>query len=346
MKFSNDYWHSLDKETASRYELNPGILGISTPPFRDQLESLKTRIFQGASQVELGFTGKGKGSATQGSITPEQISSEEREQIRLLSKINRVELSTHNTVGVGSLSGFDERARGFDKESQEANLQELRRTIDFAADVVDKGQGGPIVVHTGEFPRPIFKFRDEKFEGYPKEEEHAPVHLADPETGQVISLRRDIKIWESKRDAQNQPIYNQEKGDFEWEDKEKKFADYEREFEEIKKQDPKRAKEEFKDNAGVYFYKKYAERELLERKGNVDYYLELASHQSGNDPRSQNLAKHYREAALAMARQIKEQENQLNRILPIEEVGKERSAEAIARGAMYAMEKEKAAEFE
>ena len=350
MKFSNDYWHSLDKENASRYELNPGILGISTPPFRDQLESLKTRIFQGASQVELGFTGKGKGSATQGSITPEQISSEEREQIRLLSKINRVELSTHNTVGVGSLSGFDERARGFDKESQEANLQELRRTIDFAADVVDKGQGGPIVVHTGEFPRPIFKFRDEKFEGYPKEEEHAPVHLADPETGQVMSLKRDIKIWEPKRDENTkQPLINPQTGEFEWEEKEKKFADFEKEFEEIKKQNPQRAEEEFKDSAGVYFYKKYAEREILHRKGEIDYYLERAEdaqRRAAQEPRLKAMADHFREAAVAIGRQIKEQEKQLNRILPIEEVGKERSAEAIARGALYAMEKEKATGFE
>src|SRR3989338_8481226 len=130
MRMTTDYWHSLDKETARRYELNPANIGISTPPFKDQLESLKTRIFQGASQVELGFTGKGKGSAGQGSITPEQISKEEREQIRLLAKLNNIELSTHTTVGVGSLSGFDARKGAFDKEDQESGLHELRRTID------------------------------------------------------------------------------------------------------------------------------------------------------------------------------------------------------------------------
>src|SRR3989344_9061391 len=131
MKFGTDYWHSLDKDTARRYNLNANYIGISTPPFRDQLESLKTRIFQGASQVELGFTGKGKGSAGQGSITPEQISKEEREQIRLLAKINRVDLTIHSTIGVGSLSGIDARKGAFDKEDQESGLHELRRTIDF-----------------------------------------------------------------------------------------------------------------------------------------------------------------------------------------------------------------------
>ena len=39
--------------------LSPKDIGISAPPFGDQLQGLKAKIFQGASKVELGFMGKG-----------------------------------------------------------------------------------------------------------------------------------------------------------------------------------------------------------------------------------------------------------------------------------------------
>lgn len=358
---TTDYWHSLDKETARRYELNPANIGISTPPFKDQLESLKTRIFQGASQVELGFTGRGKGSAGQGSITPEQISKEEREQIRLLAKINKVDLSTHNTVGVGSLSGFEERARAFEKENQEANLQELRRTIEFAADVA---KGGPVVVHTGEFPRPIFKYRDEKFEGYPGEEKHAPVYLADPETGQVIPLRRDIKIYEPKwKDEKERiPELDPQTNEILFEAKPKTYEDLENEFKELKEKNPKEAEEKYRNDAGVYFYNKYAERELQQTKGEVDRLLEFSEDtirrvQSYRDQlppeefkremdKAEKHAKNYRNTAAQYARRAKEMEDQLDRIQPIQVVGVQRSADAIARGALFAMDAEKSRNLE
>ena len=351
MKLSTDYWHSLDKETAQKYSLSPAIVGISTPPFKDQLESLKTRIFQGASQVELGFTGKGKGSAGQGSITPEQISNEEREQIRLLAKINRVELSTHNTVGVGSLSGFDARKGAFDKEDQESGLHELRRTIDFAADVA---QGGPIVVHTGEFPRPIYKYQHEKFQGYKDEELHAPVLLADPDTGQVIQLRRDIKILEPDYKDENgqKTLQFHESGDKAGQImfKEKKYAEVEKEFFEEKEKAKKRGEQEYenftkkyKDNPGVYFYNKYAEREILQARGDVDRYLQWADQEleRGTDA-SKRHAENLRHGAVAIAKRAEDQQNQLNRVRPIEEIGVERSADALARGAMFALDAEKA----
>ena len=41
-----DYWHAMDKKAAERYGLTPEVLGISTPPMKDQLEGLKSRIFQ------------------------------------------------------------------------------------------------------------------------------------------------------------------------------------------------------------------------------------------------------------------------------------------------------------
>ena len=353
MRFTNDYWHSLDKETANRYSLNPNTIGISTPPFKDQLESLKTRIFQGASQVELGFTGRGKSSASQGSISPEQISQEEREQIRLLAKINKVELSTHNTVGVGTLSGFDARRNSFDNEEREASLNELKRTVDFAADVT---QGGPIVVHTGEFPRPIYKYEQEGFQGYPMEKEHAPVYLADPETGQVLSLRRDIKIlepvWKNKENEAARIPERDENNNIKF--KERKYQEVEEEFKSEKAkaeqaggQELEKFQKKYKDDPGIYFYDMYAQREILQNKGEAERMMgwaEQAIREGNNTPAAQRQAANLRNTGLSYAQRAADQENQLARIKPIQDYGVEKSADAMARGAIYAMKKQKETE--
>ena len=335
MKFGTDYWHSLDKDTARRYNLNANYIGISTPPFRDQLESLKTRIFQGASQVELGFTGRGKGSASQGSITPEQLGKEEREQVRLLAKLNNIELSTHTTVGVGSLSGFDERQNVFNPEAQEANMQEVRRTIDFAAETA---RGGPVVVHTGEFPRPIDKFKDEQFQNYQGEEEHAPVYLADPETGQVIPLRRDTKILEPEEwEDEAKRIPKMENGEIKF--KEQRYKDIVEDFNKLSDEE----KQNFKNDPGIYFYNKYADRQIQQLQGEQNRYYSWAEEMQGKD---ENQARYFREAALSHARQVAELKNQLARIQPIEQVGVQRSADALARAGIYAFQKEREEKLE
>ncbi len=189
MKFDSDYWHSLDRRYIEKLGVNANVLGISTPPMRDQLESLKTRIFQGASQIELGFMGKGKGSMGQGAPTPEMYGNEEREAIRQLARINEVETSTHVAPNVQGFAGLGER--GFTHEAKEQNLMEVKRTIDFAADVA---RGGPVVLHTGEFPRPISKYKE--FEAYPEEEKRQIHYLVNQKTGEIKrGVREDEEIW-------------------------------------------------------------------------------------------------------------------------------------------------------
>src|SRR3989338_11670821 len=93
MKFDNDYWHSLDRQYIEKLDVSAKNVGLSTPPMKDQLEGLKTRIFQGASQIELGFMGKAKGSMGQGAPTPEMYGREEREAMRQLARLNEVSTS-------------------------------------------------------------------------------------------------------------------------------------------------------------------------------------------------------------------------------------------------------------
>ena len=94
------------------------------------------------------------------------IGKTERESIRELGKLNEIELTTHATIGVGGFSGLTEK--GFSEQEREKALFEIKRTVDFAADTT---QGGPIVIHTGEFPRPIYRPEEPKFEAYKEEKE-------------------------------------------------------------------------------------------------------------------------------------------------------------------------------
>ena len=62
-------------------DINPTRIGISSG-IGDPLQGLRSRIFMGASQVELGFMGQGKGSRSQPTgWTPESVSGPEREAI-------------------------------------------------------------------------------------------------------------------------------------------------------------------------------------------------------------------------------------------------------------------------
>ncbi|GAG40458.1 unnamed protein product, partial [marine sediment metagenome] len=183
-------------------------IGISAPPMKDQLEGLKARIFQGASRVELGFTGVGKGSMGQGQPTPGSYGKDEREAMRDLAKLNKVELTTHATLGVSGLAGFS-RQGNLDESEREKSLHEIQRAVDFAADTA---RGGAIVVHTGEWPRPMFdKFPE--FKEFPKEDEKAVLRLVDERTGDVQAIKKDMPIYEPVeiRDPKTGEVINYER---------------------------------------------------------------------------------------------------------------------------------------
>ena len=193
----NEYFSALNQE--SYVPLSPeytekGIIGmkdvgITAPPFQDQVESLKKRIFQGASKVELGFMGAGKGSMQGGNTTPGMYGKPHREAIREMARLNKVALSTHATTRTGSLAGITER--GYSDEARAFALEEINRAIDFAADVQE---GGPIVVHLGEYVRPIAgKFKE--FERFEDEEKNSIVQFIDRNTGQVQQMRKDEKTY-------------------------------------------------------------------------------------------------------------------------------------------------------
>jgi len=181
--------------------LSPKDIGISAPPFGDQLQGLKAKIFQGASKVELGFMGKGKGSMQGGNTTPEMFGKDERIDIRELAKINKVRLTTHATPNAGSLAGFQQDR--FDEAIRETTLHEIQRAVDFAADTTN---GGAVVVHAQEYPRPVRDyFLHEGFEAYPEEEQRAIRYLVDKRSGQITPVRKNVPVYE--------PVYEEHPDD-------------------------------------------------------------------------------------------------------------------------------------
>ena len=169
-------------------------IGISAPPFSDQLKGLKSKIFQGAKKVELGFMGKGKGSMQGGNTTPGMYGKDERMDIRELAKLNKVQLTTHATPNAGSLAGFQQNR--FDEHEREKTLHEIQRAIDFAADTTN---GGAVVVHAQEYPRAIRdSFINEGFQAYPEEEERANRYLVDKRSGEVRPVNKNTPIYEPK----------------------------------------------------------------------------------------------------------------------------------------------------
>lgn len=208
------YYNAMDREYNSSVarresplsELRVRDIGISTPPFNDQVSALQARIFQGASTVELGFSGAGKGSMQGHNTTPEMYGKEEREAIRDLAKINKVNLSTHASFAAGHMSGYNPQQGQFSDAMREGTLREIERAIDFAADTA---QGGAVVVHTGEFPRPLSESEwntrkgdefENKFKMYPREGEEAIIQFVDRETGHVERIGKNTQfympVWE------------------------------------------------------------------------------------------------------------------------------------------------------
>ncbi|MBI4451578.1 sugar phosphate isomerase/epimerase [Candidatus Woesearchaeota archaeon] len=206
--FTRGYYHAMDREYWSS-GLTPRELGTSAPPMENQLESLKARIFQGASKLELGFTGVGKGSMGGKATTPEMYGKDEREAIRELATLNKVELSTHATVGMQGFSGLGQG--GFDESQREMALNEIRRAVEFAADTA---QGGAIVFHTTEFPRPISEVAGD-FTQHPFESEQAALHLVDKRTGRIVQgVRKDtvvhLPVTEPVLDRDGKPLMDED----------------------------------------------------------------------------------------------------------------------------------------
>ncbi|MDD5254196.1 MAG: TIM barrel protein [Candidatus Nanoarchaeia archaeon] len=208
-EFESGYWHALDK---ARPQVETSKIGYTTSSIKDQLEELKAKIFTGASHVELGFSGVGKGTIAGGKVTPGLFGKDQREEMRQLSKVNEVSLSTHATTGIMGLSGVTERG-GFSENARKNAMDEIKQAIEFNADV----GGSATVVHVGEFNRRTGEWIEEGKtvrQGFIDYGEGIPETLVDGRTGDaVISFNKksrfeipEIKINPETGHAEIKPI--------------------------------------------------------------------------------------------------------------------------------------------
>jgi sugar phosphate isomerase/epimerase len=143
--------------------------------------------------MEITFSGAGGGSAQ--AQTPEQYGHEKRRAIKELAAINEMDIRTHASLGIMGLAGTDQQGN-FSSEYRKMAVDEIKRAINFASEI----QGGSVVVHSGEFHRPISEMPEARteqgylFKQYEKEAEEAVVGVVDERTGQVHKVRKNQEV--------------------------------------------------------------------------------------------------------------------------------------------------------
>ncbi len=193
----SDYWHTLDRKDT----LKPKEFGISSK-MGDVVQNLKADITAGASHVELGFMGAGK--VFGGDKTPESFDNLKREEIRQMAKVNNVTVSTHASLKLSGMTGLDREQKFFSDRAAENNLIEIKRTIDFAGEACN---GGPVVVHTDEFPREVSRHAEFEVPGGELEKEEI-VSLVDESTAQLVRFQKGQilhmpKHWKKTKDGKH-----------------------------------------------------------------------------------------------------------------------------------------------
>jgi hypothetical protein len=201
MIFNQGYYHPMDRsyhvadeisDQSSTNDIGVGVadIGMSVPMgiAAGNVQGLAVKIREGAGTLEIGFPGAGSGNRQ--AQTPGMYGKDTREAIRELAKINEIKLTTHSAYNVMGLSGQDQQGN-FSKEYRKMATDEIRRAIDFAADTA---QGGSVVVHTGEFERPIseegWAEGGSRFRHFEEEPQRAVVRVVDKRTGQMLTQVR------------------------------------------------------------------------------------------------------------------------------------------------------------
>jgi hypothetical protein len=152
-----DYFNSMEPESygadvSSKPDVNLGIqdIGMSVPMgiSAQNVAGIYSKIRMGAGKLEIQFPGYRSGNRNQ--QTPEMLGEDQRQALREMQMANEVRFNTHASFGLMGMMGRDERGN-FSTSGAYQDLTELKRAIDFQADI----GGGSIVMHSGEFERPM-----------------------------------------------------------------------------------------------------------------------------------------------------------------------------------------------
>lgn len=197
---SGSYGHETNSYGTT--DLGVDRIGMSVPMgiAANNIAGIYSKIRMGAGSLEIQFPGHGGGRPN--AQTPEMYGKDQRTALREMSEINEVSMTTHASFAMSGMTGFD--GRGYDIKNAQKNLEELKTAIDFQADIA---KGGSVVMHAGEFERPITDMylddesgsinlsRDQSgrlmFRQYGRQEGAAQFTLIDDRTHQVQPVQRD-----------------------------------------------------------------------------------------------------------------------------------------------------------
>src|SRR3989338_1637643 len=152
-----DYFNAMDPQIygqmpAGKPDVELGIqdIGMSVPMgiSAANVAGIYSKIRMGAGKLEIQFPGYRTGNRQ--AQTPEMYGEDQRQALRELQLANEVRFTTHASFGLMGMMGRDERGN-FSISGAYQDLFELKRAIDFQADM----GGGSVVMHSGEFERPI-----------------------------------------------------------------------------------------------------------------------------------------------------------------------------------------------
>lgn len=124
-----------------------GLGAMMIGNYKDPVQGFQAEIRSGAGHIEF------SPAAMQGAnMDFTKIGAERRRALKEIAKVNEATIATHAHPGITGMSGFNQENYSFSEESRKRGMDEVRKAIDFAADVCD---GGPITFHAGEFARPL-----------------------------------------------------------------------------------------------------------------------------------------------------------------------------------------------
>lgn len=188
---------NLDDSSTNDVGIGVDEVGMSVPMgiAAANVQGVSAKIRAGAGNLEIGFPGAVRGNRN--AMTPGMFGKEQRQAMKELSEVNEVNLTTHASYSIMGLAGQDQQGN-FSEDQRKMTVDEVRRAIDFAADAT---QGGSVVVHTGEFQRPVseqpWAKKDGKyqFKMHEHEPEEAVVRVVDDRTGQIMqTVRKSQKV--------------------------------------------------------------------------------------------------------------------------------------------------------
>jgi sugar phosphate isomerase/epimerase len=228
-EFRTEYNTPMDRDYHEQIEISPAanieepILPISqigqtvpendpTGRFKNIVQGVQAAIRGGAGNIQLVMTTpveQGMGGR------PKAYGKEVRQALKEVAMANEMLVTgIEMPTSMSNLSGFDMQRNVVDEEKRQRDLNEVKETIKFAAEV---GQGGGVDVLSWEFDRPIHRakwFEEDKktqkaFAALKKiDEKKEEIRFVDERSGGImpVPIRDGINQFRRKKDGKFAPI--------------------------------------------------------------------------------------------------------------------------------------------